>query len=73
MAYELIFKNHFNLRKGVGRALLNCPRVLTLWGGIAMTEPAAKRVCTAVTSVLKRIAVEGNIGELTSALPAHDL
>ena len=28
-----------------------------------MTEPAAKRVCSAVTGVLRRIAVEGNIGE----------
>lgn len=40
----------------------NWPRV-----GRKMTEPVAKRVCSAVTGVLKRIAVEGNIGELAVA------
>ena len=30
-----------------------------------MVEPAAKRVCSAVTSVVGRIAVEGNIGRLS--------
>ena len=36
-----------------------------------MSEPAAKRVCSAVTSVFKRIAVEGNIGEPVRLYVTH--
>ena len=28
-----------------------------------MVEPAAKRLCSTVASVVRRVAVEGNIGE----------
>ena len=37
----------------------------TTWStpGIRMVEPAAKRVCTGVASIVRKIAVEGNIGE----------
>ena len=31
---------------------------------MAMVEPAAKKVCTASVRAVKRIAIEGNIGEL---------
>ena len=31
--------------------------------GAKMVEPAAKRLCSTVASVVRRVAVEGNIGE----------
>ena len=31
--------------------------------GAEMVEPAAKRLCSTVASVVRRVAVEGNIGE----------
>ena len=31
--------------------------------GGEMVEPAAKRLCSTVASVVRRVAVEGNIGE----------
>ena len=31
--------------------------------GAEMVEPAAKRLCSTVASVVRKVAVEGNIGE----------
>ena len=31
--------------------------------GSEMVEPAAKRLCSTVASVVRKVAVEGNIGE----------
>jgi len=35
-----------------------------------MVEPAAKRLCSTVASVVRRVAVEGNIGERQRGLHA---
>ena len=60
---------------GSGMRLLQLPtwhqmvdseRDASVSGGAEMVEPVAKRLCSTVASVARRVAVEGNIGERES-------